>query len=145
MEASLQGEEFAFRIEQVLAVHISQLARPLRSFSAVLQPILHLIQFFLHEPERYSHLLRSFRPVVFPGILKAFARLFDVALGGLRERIDARGSHNTTVAQAEGVAALDRLGSYCFTGFPRSLMGSVMKPLDTIDSLALGAWPHLSS
>ena len=60
VEASLQGEEYAFRMEQVLAVHVGRLARPLRSFSAVLQPILHLMRFFLHEPERYSHLLRSF-------------------------------------------------------------------------------------
>ena len=49
------------------------------------------------------------------------------------------------MAQAEGVAALDRLGSYCFNGLPRSLMGSVMKPLGMIDSLVLGAWPYLSS
>ena len=139
MEASLQGEKYAFRMEQILAVHVGRLARPLRSFSAVLQPILHLMRFFLHEPEQYSHLLRSFRPMIFPGILKAFTYLFDVALGGLRECIDARGSQGTTVAQAEGVIALDRLDSYCFIGFPRSLMGSVMKPLGTIDSLASGA------
>ena len=131
-------------MEQVLAIHIGRLVRPLRSFSTVLQPILHLIQFFLHEPERYSHLLRSFRPMVFLGILKAFARLIDVALGGLYECINICGSQGAIVAQAEGVAALNRLGSYCFTGFPRSLMGSVIKPLGTIDSLALGAWPHLS-
>ena len=139
VEASLQGEEFTFRIEQVLAIHVSWLARPLRSFSTVLQPILHLMQFFLHELEWYSHLLRLFRPVVFLGILKAFARLINVALGSLCEYIDVHGSQGATVAQAEGVAALDRLGSYCFMGFPRSLIGSVIKPLGTIDSLALGA------
>ena len=77
--------------------------------------------------------------MVFLGILKAFAHLIDVALGGLYKCIDARGSQGVTVAQAEGVTALDRLGSYCFTGFPRSLMGSVIKPLGMIDSLVLGA------
>ena len=77
--------------------------------------------------------------MVFLGILKAFARLIDVALGSLYECIDVRGSQGATVAQVEGVTALDRLGSYCFTGFPRSLIGSVIKPLDTINSLVLGA------
>jgi hypothetical protein len=45
------------------------------------------------------------------------------------------GSKGLYVALAEGVAALNRLGSYCFTGFPKSLMGSVLAPLGTIDSI----------
>ena len=139
VEASLQREEFTFRIEQVLAIHIDRLARPLHSFSTILQPILHLMWFFLHEPERYSHLLRSFQPIVFPGILKAFAHLINMALDSLYECINVHGSQGATMAQAEGVVALDRLGSYCFTSFPRSLIGSVIKPLGTIDSLVLGA------
>ena len=132
-------------MEQVLAIHVSWLARPLHSFSTILQLILHLMWFFLYELEWYSHLLRLFRPVVFLDILKVFTHLINMALGGLCECIDVRSSQGATITQAEGVAALDRLGSYCFTGFPRSLMGSVMKPLGMIDSLALGAWPYLSS
>ena len=128
-----------------MAIHVGRLAQPLHSFSTILQPILHLMWFFLHELEWYSYLLQSFRPMVFLGILKAFAHLINVALGGLCEYIDARSSQGATVAQAEGVVTLDRLGSYCFMGFLRSLMGSVMKPLGTIDSLVLGAWPYLSS
>ena len=54
--------------------------------------------FFLYEPEWYSYLLWLFRPVVFLGILKAFARLIDVALGSLCECIDARGSQGATMA-----------------------------------------------
>ena len=101
------------------------------------------MRFFLCEPERYTHILHSFRPPVFPGILAAYARLFDAALLELRRRMDARKAHGVDVALAEGVAAIDRLGSYCFTGFPKSLMASVMKPLHTIDSIEQGAWPYL--
>ena len=36
VEISLQGEKFAFRMEQVLAIHVSRLARPLHFFSTVL-------------------------------------------------------------------------------------------------------------
>ena len=92
MEASLQGEKFTFHMEQILAIYVGRLAQSLHSFSTILQPILHLIQFFLYEPERYSYLLQLFRPVVFLDILKAFAHLINVALGGLYKCIDARGS-----------------------------------------------------
>ena len=122
---------------------MSRLTRARRQFRTVLQPILQLMRFFLCEPERYTHILHSFRPPVFPGILAAYARLFDAALLELRRRMDARKAHGVDVALAEGVAAIDRLGSYCFTGFPKSLMASVMKPLHTIDSIEQGAWPYL--
>ena len=48
-----------------------------------------------------------------------------------------------TRVKAKGVAAIDRLGNYCFTGFPRSLVGSVLKPLNTIESVEQGAWPYI--
>jgi hypothetical protein len=41
------------------------------------------------------------------------------------------------------LAALDRLGHYCFIGLPQVLMSSVLKPLRTIDSLQRGGWPFL--
>jgi hypothetical protein len=48
------------------------------------------------------------------------------------------------MALAASVAVLDPLGSYCFTGCPRSLIGSVMKPSDIIDSVEQGAWPYIN-
>lgn len=142
VQSAVEGEEFAFRMEQVIHVSLRRLSPGLRSFATALQPILRMMRFFLHEPDRYTSFLRSFVPSVFPGILSGYARLFDAALIELRDRIDAREADGATVAQAECVAAVDRLGSYCFTGFPRSLMGSVMKPLGTIDSIMYGAWPY---
>ena len=50
-----------------------------------------------------------------------------------------------SVSLAEGVSAIDRLGSYCFTGFPKSLMGSVLKPLGTMDGVERGAWPYIDA
>lgn len=144
LQASIDAEEYAFRLEQVMHVQIDRLARGRRRFPTVLEPILHYMRFFLCEPTEYGHILHSFRPSVFPGILAAYAQLFYVALGELRQRMDARKAKGVDVALAEGVAALDRLGSYCFTGHPRSLMGSVMKPLDTIISIEQGAWPYIN-
>src|SRR4051794_5884193 len=40
---------------------------------------------------------------------------------------------------------LDRLGNYCFTGDPRVLMSTILRPLATMDSMKLGAWPYVSS
>lgn len=144
VQAAVEGEEFAFRMEQVVNVQVSRLLPPQRRFSTVLQPILQIMRFFLQEPDQYTHVLRSFRPSVFPGILAAYAQVFDQSLREIRRRIEARGSGGLAVALAEGVAAIDRLGSYCFTGFPRSLMGSVLKPLGTIQSIEQAAWPYIS-
>ncbi len=144
LQASIDAEEYAFRLEQVMHVQIDRLARGRRQCPTVLQPILHYMRFFLCEPAEYSHIHHSFRPSVFPGILSAYAQLFHVALDELRQRMDARKARGVDVALAEGVAALDRLGSYCFTGHPRSLMSSVMKPLDTIISIEQGAWPYIN-
>jgi hypothetical protein len=141
--ATIDADEFAFRLEQVIHVQVSRLVGPQRRFQTVLQPILQLMRFFLCEPEQYSHILHSFRPAVFPGVLGAYACLFNVALNELHQRINIRKAKGIDVALAEGVAAIDRLGSYCFTGHPRSLMGSVMKPLQTIESIEQGAWPYL--
>ena len=139
----VDSEAFAFRMEQVIHVAMHRLQPLLRSVATALQPIFQLMRFFLQEPDHYTSFLRSFVPAAFPSVLGAYARLFDRALDDLRERIDARGADGPTVALAEGVAALDRLGSYCFTGFPRSLMGTILKPLDTIDSITYNAWPYL--
>ena len=49
--------------------------------------------------------------------------------------MNARKAKGVDVALAEGVAAIDRLGSYYFTSFPRSLIGSIMKLLNTIESI----------
>lgn len=142
IQASVEGEEFGFRMEQVIHVGLNRLLPELRSLATALQPVFQLMRFFLQEPDHYTCFLRSFVPTAFPGVLGAYARLFDRALNDLRARIDARGVTGAPVALAEGVAAIDRLGSYCFTGFPRSLMGSVLKPLGTIEGITHHAWPY---
>ena len=101
------------------------------------------MRFFLEEPQCYTYLFRSFRPLVFPGVLASFAALFAQAIDNIYTRFEAAGSTGLHVALAEGVSALDRLGSYCFTGFPRSLMGSVLQQLGTIGSIEQGGWPFI--
>lgn len=144
IDTAIKGEEFAFRMEQVVHVQAGRLTDSQRHFTTILHPIFQLIRFFLHEPQAYIHLLRSFRPSVFPGVLTSYARILELALDELRRRIAVRGPKGAGAALAEGVAALDRLGSYCFTGFPRSLMGSVLTPLGTTDAIQYGAWPYIN-
>jgi hypothetical protein len=50
-------------------------------------------------------------------------------------RFKARGLKGLGVALAEGVSALNCLGSYYFTRFPKSLIGSVLSPLGIIDGI----------
>jgi hypothetical protein len=84
------------------------------------------MRFFLEEPQCYTYLFRFFRPLVFLGVLASFAALFAQAIDTIYTRFEAAGSTGLPVALVEGVSALDRLGSYCFTGFSRSLMGLVL-------------------
>ena len=143
IENAMLEEEYAFRMEQVLSVQVARLADSSRSFSTVLRPIFQLICLFLKEPQCYTHIFRSFCPSVFPGVLASFATVFAQAIDSIRGRFEASGSKGLCVALAEGVSALDRLGSYCFTGFPRSLMGSVLQPLGTIEGIEQGGWPFI--
>lgn len=143
IERAIQEEEYAFRMEQVLSVQVARLNDDRRSFSAILSPIFQLMRFFLEEPQHYTHLLRSFPPSIFPGVLSSFASLFARAIDNMHARFEAAGSRGLCAALAEGVSAVDRLGSYCFTGFPRSLMGSVLTPLGAIDGIEQGGWPFI--
>ena len=145
IETAVAEEEFAFRMEQVLSIQVSRLVDERCSFTTVLNPIFQLMRFYLREAQRYTHLLRSFRPSIFPGVLGSFAKVFGLAIDDIRRRFEASGCTGLGVALAEGVSALDRLGSYCFTGFPKSLMGSVLNPLGTIDGIERGAWPYIDA
>jgi hypothetical protein len=145
LELTIEQEEMTYRMEQVISVQVSQLKEETLSFSTVLTPIFQLIRFFLREPQHYTHILRSFPPSIFPGVLSAFSTLFAQAFEGLQQQCEVAGRPGPGVALSEGIAALDRLGSYCFTGFPSYLVGSVLKPLGTIESMELHAWPYIDA
>jgi hypothetical protein len=81
---------------------------------------------------------------VFLGVLASFAALFAQAINTIYTRFKAASSTELPVALAEGVSALNRLGSYCFTRFSRFLMGSVLQPLGTISSIKQGGWPFIN-
>jgi hypothetical protein len=101
------------------------------------------MRFYLQETQHYIPLLRCFRPTIFPQILSTFARVFELAIDEMLKRFRTQGSKGLGIALAEGVAALDRLGHYCFTGKAKVLLSSVLRPLKTIDSLRNGAWPYI--
>jgi hypothetical protein len=143
IELAVDANEFGFRMEQVICVDVAALKGRWRHIRTVLRPIFQLMRFYLRDSKTYAPLMRRFRPAVFPGILAAYARVFDLATHEMLKRFQAQGSKGLGVALAEGVAALDRLGNYCFTGTPQVLMRSVLGPLKTIESLTQGGWPYL--
>ncbi len=142
IEDAITVDECAFRIEQVLSIQVSKLNH--QSFVTVLKPIFQLIRFFSKERSVFKHLFHSFSPSIYPGILASFAKLFSRAIDHMHTQFRAGGSKGLNVALAEGLAAVDRLGSYCFTGFPKSLIGSVMGPLQTLESVQQGGWPFIN-
>ncbi|KAJ6436869.1 MHYT domain signaling protein [Purpureocillium lavendulum] len=144
VEAAMAQEQMAFRMEQVVTVKASRLVPARRTFCSVLYPIFQLMRFFQKESGAYTSILRRFKPAVFPGVLCSFARLFETALGEMDRRFQTRGSEGLDLALSEGVAVLDRLGNYCFTGDARVLPKTVLNPLVTMESLRKGAWPFVS-
>jgi hypothetical protein len=80
---------------------------------------------------------------VFLQILGLYARVFKLSMDKMFKCFRLRGSKGLRIALAEGVAALDRLGHYCFTGASKVLVQLVLKPLKTVESLKKGAWPYL--
>jgi hypothetical protein len=143
IQHALDKSEFAYRMEQVVSIDVAHLVPGRRNLRTVLRPIFQLMRFYLQETPHYIHILRAFRPQIFPQVLGSFARVFELATDEMLLRYRAQGSTGLGLALAEGVAALDRLGHYCFTGSPQVLMSSVLKPLGTMDSLQRGGWPFL--
>ena len=143
VEAAIAGQGYDFRLEQVLSVHVKRLIPEQRTFATVLHPIFGLMRFFLKERDEYLGLLRQFPPVAFPGVLAGFAKVFELALGEMDERFREEDSRGLGLALSEGVAALDRLGNFCFTGDPTVLPTRVLRPLKTVDSLREGGWPFI--
>jgi hypothetical protein len=144
VEAAVAQEQMAFRIEQVVTVRTERLVPRYRNFFTVLRPIFQIMRFFLKEPGKFIGILRRFKPSVFPGVLCAYARLFEVAMGEMDRRFRLKGAAGLDLATCESIAVLDRLGNYCFTGDPRVLPKTVLDPLVTTESISKGAWPFIS-
>ncbi|OBS15198.1 hypothetical protein FPOA_13940 [Fusarium poae] len=144
VEAAMQANEFAFRFEQVISINAPRLMRRRRNFSSVLQPIFQLMRLFLKEKQLYAGILRRFNPDIFPGVMVAFARVMEAAIAEMDRRFREAGSKGLGMALSEGVAALDRLGNFCFTGDPKVLPTKVMRLLGTMDSLKRCGWPFIS-
>ena len=92
IQHAVAESEFAFRMEQVISLDVARLTPSRRSVRTILRPIFQLMRFYLHETSHYTHLLRCFRPTVFPQILGSFARVFELALGEMLGRFRAQGS-----------------------------------------------------
>ena len=144
LETAIAEGEFAYRLEQILSLDVQAVVPHRRTFQTILRPIFQLIRFFLKEVEQYTHIFRCFRPAVFPGILCSYAKLFELAIDDIYARYAARSSDGLGMGLAEAVAAIDRLGRYCFTGASKALMPSVMRSLGTMESILKGAWPYIS-
>lgn len=140
---SIDAEEYAFRMEQVVTINILELCREHRHFEYVFIPIFQLIRFFYKEKLSYHTILHAFEPEVFPGILISFARIFELALGEMQSRFISEKPHRLSLPLSEGTAIIDRLGHYCFTGDSRVLPNRVLRPLRTLERLTTGGWPYI--
>ncbi|KAM0714630.1 hypothetical protein Q7P37_009926 [Cladosporium fusiforme] len=118
VRAAIEGEDFAFRMEQ-------------------------LMRFYLKEPHQYRQVLHTFLPEVYPGVLEGFSALFDKAMSSLQDKSELVDVAKGNIAISEAAAALDRLGSYLFSGSAKVVGNSVFRRLGTTDSLRYGGWPYI--
>ncbi|HEX9331582.1 MAG TPA: hypothetical protein VF896_06825 [Anaerolineales bacterium] len=142
---ALEKQAHSFRLEQVLSVDVGHLDERHQTFSEVLRPMIQLVRFYLDDHKPYSKFLRCMKPEIFPTILIAFARVFELALDGMHSKFASGVRSALNVSQSEGVSALDRLGCYCFTGSPKVLMPTMFRHLGTMDSLTRRAWPYIDA
>ena len=143
VRAAIEGEDFAFRMEQVMSVQVAKLCEERRTFDTILHPIFQLMRFYLQEPHQYRQILHTFLPEVYPGVLEGFSTLFDKAMSSLQEKSELVDAAKGNIAISEAAAALDRLGSYLFSGSAKVVGNSVFRHLGTTDSLRYGGWPYI--
>ncbi|KAF5486596.1 hypothetical protein CGCA056_v015058 [Colletotrichum aenigma] len=143
LDIAIEKDEVAYRMEQVVSLNIRHMDSVERTFENVIRPIFQLMRFFLTEHESYVHIFRSIPVGIFPRIMSAYCRLFELAICEMERRYVAGGERGLDLAHSEAVAVLDRLGGYIFTGHERHLPKTVLRPLGTIDSLLAGAWPYI--
>lgn len=143
IQAAIEGEDYGYRMEQVVSMHVARLCEERRTFTTILHPIFQLMRFYLREPHQYRHVLHTFLPEVYPGVLRGFSTLFDKAMVGLQEKCGLLKQNTCNVAIAEAAAAFDRMGSYLFSGSAKVVNNSVLRHLGTKDSLRYGGWPFI--
>ncbi|KFX85917.1 hypothetical protein V490_09324 [Pseudogymnoascus sp. VKM F-3557] len=110
IQQAMAEEQFAYRMEQVVNIDVGRLVPARRNLRTVLRPIFQLMRFYLQETTHYTHILRCFRPAVFPQILGSFARVFELAMDEMLKR-GRGGTGSARALLLHGVVAgADELG-----------------------------------
>lgn len=144
IDRAIENMEFGFRMEQVVSVDVERLAPEHRNSYFLLRPVSRLISFYLHKKDAYIGILRRFPPAIFPRVLSSLSRMFELIVEEMQQRHTQQGGQGLGLALSEGIAALDRLGKYCFTGNPRVLPRKVFALTGSLEGLNKGGWPYIN-
>ncbi|KAK2036115.1 hypothetical protein LZ31DRAFT_601537 [Colletotrichum somersetense] len=79
------------------------------------------MRFLLIKHKSYIYIFRLIPPQLFPKIMCAYSRVFELALSKIERRFAQGGKRGLNLAHSEAVAMLDWLGGYSFTGHKRHL------------------------
>lgn len=140
----IQESEFAFRMEQVITVSVAKMLPENRSAAAIFRPMAQLISLFLTAQDNYAGVLRAFNPKVFPGVLISYSRVFELITTSMLTQFENTKGRGLSIALGEAMAAVDRLGSFCFTGDRRVLPRAIFDYLGTAKSLKHHAFPYIN-
>ncbi|RFU81111.1 hypothetical protein TARUN_1097 [Trichoderma arundinaceum] len=99
-------------------------------------------QLLPHSAEVLRSGAQSVRPRSVSGVLCAYTRLFELIAASVLAHFKSGGKSGLTAELVEAMAAVDRLGSFCFTGDKRVPSGTTFRYLGTMESIKHHAFPY---
>ena len=70
--------------------------------------------------------------------------MFELIVEEIQQRHTQQEGQGLGLALSEGIAAVDRLGKYCFIGNPRVLPHKIFALTDSLEGLNKGGWPYIN-
>ncbi|KAL3290671.1 hypothetical protein RB213_009689 [Colletotrichum asianum] len=144
IDVTVEAEEVAFQLEQVMSLDVRRMTGAERTFKTIIRPIFQIIRFFLIEHKSFVHIFHSLPLKIFPRIICAYSQLFKLILNEIERQFVLGGEQGLDLARSEAVAIINQLGRYIFSGHPQHLPRTVLRPLGTLESLWAGGWPFLN-
>ncbi|KAL3290702.1 hypothetical protein RB213_004884 [Colletotrichum asianum] len=120
---------------ELVSLDVRRMTGAERTFKTVIRPIFQIMRFFLVEHESFVHIFCLLPLEIFPRIMCAYLRLFELVLDEMERQFVLGGEQGLDLARLEAVAVVNRLGGYMFSGYLRYLLRTVLRPLSTLESL----------
>jgi hypothetical protein len=142
-QRAIEKDHSGIRCEQRLSVDVEGIPDAQRSFTTAFLPVRGYMELFQVRSECYWRHLRIVPADLFPGLVQAFCRFFEVIQLHFLEVWDTCHSRSAPLPYQEGASIIDRLANHAVTGRPWVLVPRIMKHLGTLLHLRHFGWPYI--